>query len=315
MIITEFNKFNKRNVVSFDFDGVLHLSMIPGTIHPADWINYKTWIPSKKLHGILKKEHQNGNKIIVISARDKKFYDFNKPDFNWDSPPLDMKKIMMKFMKLYQLPVDDIILTDNGPKKQILIDMKAIRHYDDNIDMERELKDTNIEFVYVYNDKIVRRIKNKGNNISEEKIIDSETIGEIQKHIADGTKNDKPILTPDGKNVYVIRAVQKGEFDHVMNKGGVSGTFWGTEISYRSNYYFIKPDSGYDKSWSFSLDFNPTISNWPDEPRIEKPNPNYRLPNKLIDHFQEVGRRSAVSLEDISYILDSKGEIVYDKGI
>jgi len=31
----------------------------------------------------------------------------------------------------------------------------VIRHYDDNISLKYELKNTNIEFVYVYKDKII----------------------------------------------------------------------------------------------------------------------------------------------------------------
>lgn len=57
------------------------------------------------------------------------------------------------------MPVDDIILTDNYPKKNFLIENKVIRHYDDNINLKYQLWDTDIEFVYVYNDEMINRYK------------------------------------------------------------------------------------------------------------------------------------------------------------
>lgn len=52
--IREHNIFSDRKI-SFDFDGVLHLSMIPRTIEPLDDKNFDTWIPSKNIHKILLK--------------------------------------------------------------------------------------------------------------------------------------------------------------------------------------------------------------------------------------------------------------------
>jgi len=153
-MITEYNKYINRSCVSFDFDGVLHLSTVGDTIHPKNYTEWKTWIPSTKIHRILRSEHKAGNKIVVISARCPWACDGK------DEVVLDTYEILNDFFKKYHLPVDDIILTCDHPKIEHLIRLKCIRHYDDNYKMEYELEDTNIEFVYVYKDNIVKRIKN-----------------------------------------------------------------------------------------------------------------------------------------------------------
>ena len=51
--------------------------------------------------------------------------------------------------------IDELVFTYNLSKKKILLEKKVIRHYDDNINLKYELKNTNIEFIYVYKDKII----------------------------------------------------------------------------------------------------------------------------------------------------------------
>lgn len=154
MLITEFNEFTERTCVSFDFDGVLHSDIIPGTIHPIDYGTKIDWTPNKRIHKILRREHKAGNKIIVVSARGLILYDYER------RVVIQMKDIMQRFMDKYHLPIDEIILTDGREKRKILEDNKVIRHYDDNFEMEDELKNTNIEFVLIQDDVIVKRIKN-----------------------------------------------------------------------------------------------------------------------------------------------------------
>lgn len=153
-MITEFKKYIKRTTVTFDFDGVLHLSMIKGTIHPQNYDDYKSWKPSIKIHRLLRSEHRAGNEIVIISARGKYGYDFQK------EVTYDMKPIIQKFLKKYHLPVDRIILTSDRPKAPYLKSIQPIRHYDDNWNLMYELDDdTHFEFVYVQNDEIIQRIK------------------------------------------------------------------------------------------------------------------------------------------------------------
>jgi len=154
MIITNLNEYEKRPVISFDFDGVLHLDVIPGTIHPIDYGTKTDWTPSKNIHKILRKEHRDGNKIVMVSARGFILFDRETGKI------IQMKDIMKRFIDKYHLPVDEIILTDGRGKRKILTEMGVIRHYDDNFEMEDELKNTDIEFVFVQKDVIIKRIKN-----------------------------------------------------------------------------------------------------------------------------------------------------------
>ena len=106
MIIKEYKKF--IGVVSFDFDGVLHTSMIPGTLHPLNFHLPNTWKPNLKLHDILRQE-QKTHKVIIVTARDT----WNKPEIK-------------EFLDMWNLPVDEIITTDNRPKLDYLINKNEI---------------------------------------------------------------------------------------------------------------------------------------------------------------------------------------------
>lgn len=139
MIITEYKKF--RGVVSFDFDGVLHTSMIPGTLHPIGFKNPDDWIPNLKLHDILRKE-QKTNKVIIVTARD-----------TWNKPQIE------QFLKKWNLNVDEIITTDNRPKKYFLLRNNVVKHYDDNPELKRQLEGTGIELAFVYDTDKIKKFK------------------------------------------------------------------------------------------------------------------------------------------------------------
>lgn len=119
------------NVVSFDFDGVLHSSVHPGTIHPLSY-NDSDLEPRYDMHERLKQEARNGNKIIIVSAR----------CYDWP---------IHEFIKAYKLPVEDVFVTCDQSKLSTLKAQKAIRHYNDNDAMEWEIEDSgmDIEFIFV----------------------------------------------------------------------------------------------------------------------------------------------------------------------
>jgi hypothetical protein len=131
MIIKEYKSFIDREVVSFDFDGVLHSSMIPGTLHPINFTDVGSWSPKYDMIELLRKEKKN-HKIIITTARD-----------SWNKGHIE------KFLKLHNIEVDDIILTNNQPKRDYLVANKVIRHYDDNAKLEKELEGTGIEFILI----------------------------------------------------------------------------------------------------------------------------------------------------------------------
>lgn len=144
-----YENFINRPIVSFDFDGVLHLSMIENTLDPIDFLAWDL-IPNETVFDAIWSEYDSGNKIIVVSARCKiESYKKSKTTFS------DITKILMwKYINYYNLPIEEIYLTCGRPKKLILEKLKVIRHYDDNFNMRYELDDTNIDFKYVYKEKI-----------------------------------------------------------------------------------------------------------------------------------------------------------------
>lgn len=122
---------SQKPVVSFDFDGVLHRSVRANTIHPVDFWSWQQWEPNDTIHQQLKREAQ-GNRIVVVSRRD---------DIHQEP--------MWEFIRHYRLPVEEIYTTNNEPKRLILVDIRAIRHYDDDKRLEAELEGTGIEFILV----------------------------------------------------------------------------------------------------------------------------------------------------------------------
>lgn len=121
-----------RRNVSFDFDGVLHIDIIPGTLHPLKSDTHLL-TPNYKYIDLMFEEHKN-NDIYIVSAR-----------------PIFEKYILENFTSHYKLPVKEIYCI-NGPKKDVLLSLNIIRHYDDNYKMIERLKDTGIEFIFVDND-------------------------------------------------------------------------------------------------------------------------------------------------------------------
>ncbi len=145
-MIKKYNIFESYNdnkrCISYDFDGVLHLSVYPNSIEPIRYFDFNSWKPSVNIHQLLKKQYDNGCKIIVVSARECTSL---------------MKNILYKYIDKYELPVDDIVLTDRNNKIDFLLKYDVIRHYDDNIMMKYELENSGIEFIFVQNDKIIER--------------------------------------------------------------------------------------------------------------------------------------------------------------
>lgn len=157
-MLTEFSTFDNRPVVSFDFDGVLHSDVYPGTTHPIDIMGATDWTPNEKIHDILRMESQAGNKIIIVTSRHnvvmKKDVVMKKSEW---VPVFDY---IVKFLRKYNLPVSQVQFTNDTKKLPFLRKLGVIRHYDDNPELKRELKNSNIEFVFIKNNEIEKRIIN-----------------------------------------------------------------------------------------------------------------------------------------------------------
>lgn len=124
------NKTNEDNrpIISYDFDGTLHLDVVGyDPISLTDWSN---WKPFTEMFVQMKKDAKN-HKIVITTARPK---EFNK--YVWD------------FIHKYNLPVEEVIATNNKDKAPYLKKMGVIKHYDDK-NISDSLKGTGIHFVLV----------------------------------------------------------------------------------------------------------------------------------------------------------------------
>lgn len=131
--LKQFDAFSQEaGVVSFDFDGVLHRSIYPGTYTPLNFDDPDSWEPFYEVFDVMKKEALL-HRIVVITKRDEY-----------------MREELEYFVKKYDLPVDEIICTNNGRKLPYLLQIPNIRkHYDDHYELIKELRGTGIGFVRV----------------------------------------------------------------------------------------------------------------------------------------------------------------------
>jgi hypothetical protein len=101
-------------IISFDFDGVMHKSVIGDTTHPINFDQPNTWTPFEKMHTLLK-ELSKTNKIIVVTKR---------PEY-W-------RAYTQFYINKYELPVTDLYHTNGYDKWDLLEELNVIRHYDDD---------------------------------------------------------------------------------------------------------------------------------------------------------------------------------------
>jgi len=116
-------------IVSYDFDGTLHLSVTG--IHPINFDKPQTWAPFLEMHKQMREDAKN-NKIVIVTARDQ-----------W------MKPYVQEFVKMHNLPVSEIYCTDNEKKTPVLKSIKAWKHYDDNIKIKNDVVNAGMVFVHV----------------------------------------------------------------------------------------------------------------------------------------------------------------------
>jgi hypothetical protein len=139
MNIKRFENYRMGNdnkpIISYDFDGVLHRSVIEGTTHPINFWEPETWEPFDKMHELMFQEAKE-NIIWVITKRDN-----------------NMKKAVEYYINSWGLPVEYIICTNGYPKWDILEHYNISKHYDDDPDMiyeyEGNLKDLDVELIHV----------------------------------------------------------------------------------------------------------------------------------------------------------------------
>lgn len=128
--IKRYNLFeSERPTISYDFDGVVHQSVIG--LDPINFDQPESWVPFTKMHDRMK-EDSKSHRIIIVTARRK-----------------TCDQHLRDFIKMYDLPVEEIFYTDNSSKVPILLQQKAIKHYDDNLGLAMPLRSAGIEFIHV----------------------------------------------------------------------------------------------------------------------------------------------------------------------
>ena len=105
---------NDLPIISFDFDGVIHKSVIEGTTHPINFDKPTTWKPFEKMHGLLW-ELSETHRIIVVTKRTEY-----------------MRKDTQYYLDAFGLPVEALYCTGGMDKWDLLEELGAIRHYDDD---------------------------------------------------------------------------------------------------------------------------------------------------------------------------------------
>lgn len=118
---------DERPIISYDFDGCLHTSVIG--YDPINFIEPETWEPFEAMHKSLREDAKT-HKIVIVTAR-----------------PEITNPYVWEFVKMHNLPVEEIYATDNMPKTPLLKKLGVIRHYDDHVGLIQPLKDAGIEFV------------------------------------------------------------------------------------------------------------------------------------------------------------------------
>ena len=119
-----------KTVVSYDFDGTLHLTVNKGG-HPLDYyLNILLLKPNWPTIEQLKLDAES-NRIIVVSARN-----YGDEDY------------IQSFCDNYKLPVEGVFCTNDLSKRKILTAMKVVKHYDDNKNVELDLQNSDVIFSY-----------------------------------------------------------------------------------------------------------------------------------------------------------------------
>ena len=115
--------------ISYDFDGVLHVS-VKG-LDPIEFFDHNQWEPFTEMHDQLREDSKT-HEIIVVTARHPM-----TNDNVWD------------FIRKHDLPISKVYATNNMSKIPILKMVGAVRHYDDNRFIATALSDNAIEFIHV----------------------------------------------------------------------------------------------------------------------------------------------------------------------
>jgi hypothetical protein len=122
-----------KKPISFDFDGVLHKSIIKGTIHPKFYNDYDNFEPNMEMINKIN-ELSLKHTIVVITSRQN--YEISN---------------LWKFIHKHNINIYEVFTTDGDrvSKSYILKFIKALQHYDDNIQIKNNVEQVGTIFQFV----------------------------------------------------------------------------------------------------------------------------------------------------------------------
>lgn len=152
-------RFNEKGVISFDFDGTLHKSMISDTGYPINHDLPNTWSQTKTPTELVRKLSKN-YKIIIVTHRHE-----------------DQKEFIEEYIKLHKLPITEIFccqLKDGLTitKASILKKEHVIVHFDDTKNYRKDIENSGVYFIlYDFHKDEFYKYKNKKNKYKKIKNI------------------------------------------------------------------------------------------------------------------------------------------------
>jgi hypothetical protein len=126
-----------KKTISFDFDGVLHKSIIRGTIRPKIYDDYDNFEPNLEIIDKIN-ELSKTHTIVVVTSRQ-----------NYDTVNI------WKFIRNNNINIYEVFTTDGDrvKKSYILRNIKALQHYDDNIQIKNDVEKSGTIFKFVNTNK------------------------------------------------------------------------------------------------------------------------------------------------------------------
>jgi hypothetical protein len=122
-----------KKPISFDFDGVLHKSIIRGTIHPKNYNDYDNFEPNLEMINKINELSKN-HSIVIITSRQN--YEISS---------------IWRFLHQNNVKIQEVFTTDGDrvKKSYILKTIKALQHYDDNIQIKNDVEQAGVVFQFV----------------------------------------------------------------------------------------------------------------------------------------------------------------------
>ena len=128
MNVIHFIEWSESKIISFDFDDTL---CVDGK-------------PNKSIVDKVINHHRNGDKCIIVTARDP-----NHEKDSWIKENEPKRTKVLDFIKIHNLPISKIIFTNHKLKGPILKNHDVYMHFDDKDEELNSAKENGIQIIKV----------------------------------------------------------------------------------------------------------------------------------------------------------------------